>query len=203
MARPLLNGSIVQVIVESQLNRQTMLNILHYRYDGSTAPDYTVVCADLRDKLIDTDQLVLRMADCCSEETFFRRLYVQPVWTERLAAIVATTSFIGAVAGPALPQNCAGVITKRSDFATRWGVGGIHVGGLPITFGDKGELSAAAFPPFIALGDYCSQPVNAGGAVWTPVLWNINQPDRVTVWDRFQLQETLRVMRRRTVGVGV
>lgn len=203
MPTPLLPDAVVQVIIETNLNSQRLLNVLHYQADGTGAADYNVALNALIGVLLTPGDLVDTLSACQSNEAQIRRISAQPVYPARLAIISEVQAIDGTVAQPALPQNTSLVVTKRSDLATRYGVGSIHIPGIPTTFVANGFITGAASAAMTAFADQASGQKMAAGIIWTPVLWNLATPGRVTVWDRYVIQDTSRVMRRRTVGVGI
>lgn len=203
MPTPLIGDSIIQVIIETNLNTQRLLNVLHYQVDSVGALDYNVALNALLGTLQSPGDVVETLSNCQSEDAQIRRISAQPVYPARLAIISGVLAIDGGVAQPALPQNTSLVVTKRSDLATRYGTGSIHIPGIPTTFVSNGFITGAANAAMVLFADAASAPKLAGGNTYTPVLWNLATPGRVTVWDRYVIQETSRVMRRRTVGVGI
>jgi hypothetical protein len=100
----------------------------------------------------------------------------------------------------------AAVITKRTAFAGRWAVGSFHLGGLPQNAYVNGTLE----PTFkTSVGLVAAQllediTIAIVGGVYEPVIVHpVAAHDGSTVLRETDVQDTLRVMRRRTVGLGI
>lgn len=204
MPTPLETGSIVQVVCYQTYNGQLMLNTLHYKYTNTGgAPDYEDACNELLDELFTAGDLRDDILTVLHTSASLDRITAQPVFPTRLTAINRNVNAAGLRGGDAAPQNQAAVISKTSVFATRYGRGSWHQGGLiaadnvagKISFGLSGVLAQIA-------SDILAERALATLGTMTPVLWSKKVPSRITPVKGTIVQPNLRVMRRRTIGVG-
>jgi len=209
MARVVVNNSILEVTMLQRYNAQVCMNVLHYRWT-STGPAEGDDLTDLLDALVFngvgsvTDLLKARNA-----ATWFytatKYQWVSPIrYTPKL--YTDATGF-GENVNPALPQNVAAVLTKKAVVATRKGTGGVHFTGLCDDDVLDGFLTAARKTNMDAVAVQLSQVADTGavlaGSKLTPIIGPQTEASTAPTWTDWISQDTVRVMRRRTVGLGI
>lgn len=202
MPTPLSNNATVQVVINSALNGQAILNVLHYRFNG-TAPDYTLAMASLNAAIKGTGGIIDNLLSCMSNEAQIVSIWSQPIYPVRYRAVPEPVGGNGLTLGEAMPQNVAAVLTKQSESAERWGIGSFHIGGIARDSVTGGNINVGLTTPMNVLGLQLTQSFEDGEFQFTPILWSPRTPARQTPWNLFKVQRTVRVMRRRTVGVGI
>lgn len=131
-------------------------------------------------------------------------LWIQDIRPQRYAAFRYLVNETGELNTSSQTTNVAGVITRRGALANRSAIGSVHIpipsdsawivaGRLTPGMQTQLDLHAASMTAIIEVGGLTLQPGllnNASGLVSTPVTLAFPQ-------------ETARVMRRRTVGLGI
>jgi hypothetical protein len=132
---------------------------------------------------------------------------MQLISPQRLAPIISTVGDPGTAIGDALPTNVAGVATKRTINATRWGIGSWHQPCLASSAITSAGVVANSYRVALETalqtnlqGSY--QPGGSFGSI-RAILWGRAVPLRFSQIESYVGQATPRVMRRRTVGVGI
>lgn len=211
MARPVGTNAILEVTFVGLYQGSTILNVFHYRllsassaiFDGDLVVDAAIA-------KLQTDPLGAANAfrDCVN--VAFELLHVRYQWIYPIRFSPLTSDNNcggGTVVGQELPSNVAGVFLKRSIFAGPHGHGSCHMSGLsvqsvvgPVLSAEyKTDLSvfAARMDDTISLSEILS------GASLAPVLYDRSSPATSALWNETQVMESVRVMRRRTLGVGI
>lgn len=131
---------------------------------------------------------------------------IQPVHSTRLRAVRQNIDNDGLQDDPPMPTNVAQVITKTSVNATRWGIGSVHLPPPATTALNPvgGKWNAIQFGLLNTVALHISNPWLSTilTDIWRPVLWSRANPLRVTEITSAAVQDTPRVERRRTVGLG-
>jgi hypothetical protein len=205
----LVQNDVLQYSIRYLQEGQTFLNTWTFRYndDITGTDDYVAMCnqfmADLESPTAFLDVLRGQLHTSCT--IYDHRM--QLIYPSRLTAVVRSYDLPGTVTGAALPTNTAAVLTKRSINATRWGIGSWHQPGLPASALTSAGVMNAAY--MTALDGNVSTslfgnitPTGANGSL-EAVIWGKAVPLRFSVITSVEPQPTPRVMRRRTVGVGI
>lgn len=211
MARPVGSGAILEVTIDQTSNSQILLNIFHYRL--ITTPSTTVDGDDVTGLLATTIlgggvQLPVNLRALCPTNwrwNSWRTQWIHPTRYTRVSYDAGAGT--GGVLSTNTPQNLALTMTKRAVEANRHGIGSLHFGGL--TSGDflNGEITAAGQTKMELIGDAIDQVVDVSAVPnavsLTPILFNRNSPASSLNWVEYVVQNTVRVERRRTVGLGI
>ena len=203
MAFPLQTDSITEVRIKTLCFGQTCLNVLHYQYTGTSVADYVDGVNELLDGLQVNLGLVAKMRVILSTQHTQDSIDGQPVFPLRLASVTQLIDAAGLNGGTPLPQNIAAVVEKRTPVARRFGIGSMHLAGLTVDLTSKGQFTAGALTQLGDIGTKMVAPVTVSTGSFKPVLWNVKVFARATAITGFKAQRTVRVMRRRTVGVGI
>jgi len=151
---------------------------------------------------------------CLPDNYVLRRWTCQKIWPTRYRQYNYIRDVNGTHGEGAETANLAGVLTMQTRIAGRGEQGNKHIGPLPHgpTSVDEGLLVAAYKTLLTTLGTklYADIPVVALGLVCKPIVLHRELDDEghiinMTSTDIFTaaVQDTIRVMRRRTVGLGI
>ena len=208
MAFELNNGAIVLVSVMSSQQSNVIMNTLHYQYTTQAAPvQYTGPCLQLAQafEVVNTG-LVDLMRDIQHNSLLHFAVWVQPIFPNRYTKVRIEFPRPGRLDAPPLPMNTAMTITKSSAIAKRYGRGSFHIGGMTtLHMANEGSWNQAG----LTLGNNIAAKLTANVAtvdpigVFTPVLFNQAVPQRITFVDGAVAQNSIRVERRRTLGLGI
>lgn len=201
-------GDIFTVIFKGTIAGQTILSTFAYKvltldgnptvasiYDGMhTALDTAV--GGLRDRFL----------DLCPDNYFSVSSIFQKVATIRVASKTFETVLPGNYGFTAATANLAGVITRRGEFANRRNVSSLHVPYPDQETGLTGGLVTTNWRTVAsALETAMKAPITLAPSATTmqPVIYNrLGSPNNAPIVTTVSNQQ-LRVMRRRTVGLGI
>lgn len=200
-------GNIVEHTFFGRYQGQVILHVLHHRYDGPTTFDWGDEFANLYAKLVsDVGSFFQFVLLCESDEVEYTKVRQQIIYPNRRPYHDVSTLTQGsrALTNP-MPSNVAAVINKQTSILARGRTGSLHLPGMDVSDQEDGIWDADYQT---LLFDVAAQlpnniPAVGAGANWIPVTWSRSQPAAdATIIDAFPM-ETVRVMRRRTIGKGV
>ena len=209
MASPITDGDILQFSTRATYQGQRIINTWLFQVDQFEVDDldYEDFCnAALLDMKI-TDGFLDRVRNVSNLGMTYEEIRLQKIYPIRERAVVNAEALVGLVTGAGAPANVAAVITKQGDGSGRWAQGSWHQSAVPATF-----LLATGLlnPDYLEdLRDALLELLNIGsptgfdGSTLQSVLWNKTVPARATPITALVQQNTSRVMRRRTVGLGI
>lgn len=211
MAIPRIDvGNVIQVVMRGKANGQVNLNVLHYVVTKRPETDqYGIALTNLADQIagVQAGTLTSAMINMMGTNCTLDNVQLQRVSPQRSLYIQVPIGQDGLNPSQVTAQNVAAVITKQVERAGRGRVGSFHMGYVPPVFYVNGNLTAAAVPGYQAVANFLQKvietPVDAGE--YTPVTFDPNAPlpERTNIIVNCFPQITLRVMRRRTVGLGI
>lgn len=108
--------------------------------------------------------------------------------------------------GDPIPSNSSAVITFQAEVAGRGRAGSTHVGGLTSSvYLDDGTIDPDYNGALEDLGLALMKGIGgvAPNNYWVPVTYNGSKAPNWNGLVAFQVQQEMRVMRRRTVGLGI
>jgi hypothetical protein len=152
------------------------------------------------------DQYIDRYLDCCPTNYTCDEMWVQLVAPIRVRKGAYVIDRPGSSTYTALTANVAQVVERFGETAGRGAVGGVHLPSpTDVAWITGGELTVAALTKLNLFAPKLFQSVGDGvtDSRLYPCLYNRLFPEEVQ--ERVigvQVQPTVRVMRRRTVGVG-
>lgn len=201
------DGSILQLRIVGTLFEQQVMNVFHYQYSepGGNA-DYTVPCGRLFSAFVGLGQVYTHWIDCVSQSLTVQKISVQPVYADRLASVDNVPGVVqGTQVGTDMGTNTAATITKRTDRATRWGIGSCHIPGMIAENLDPTTNTwNTLYQGFLQdVANKIPDVLVGFGETFTPILWNIAAPNRITEISTCTVQDTPRVQRRRGLRLGV
>lgn len=202
-------NDIVSLTYLGEFNAQQIRYCLHYRV--TTPGNSTSAEGDLRamaDFFNTTTNPLTNAIQMChsSQGFFFHGVATQRVFPSRTINVISPGSIPGASNLPPMPPNVSIVMTKRTHTPGRAGIGSLHLSAVPIAWIIKGEVDGAQEEIFLTLATElaASQVITGISMSIEPGLYHRNNP--TVPFSRLfdaQLQTTSRVMRRRTVHVGI
>jgi len=205
----LLPNDICEVIFHQTYDGSKILSVLHYQFRGPELvedgrAEVNALITSLS-TVSSPNQIISSMLDCQVANLAHQFVTGQVVQATRRPYETVLADHAGAYAGDGLPSNVAAVITKQSALPGRGRSGSLHVAGLGVnTYVDSTFTGA-----FIALLDTLAGrltltvPMTAGvGYNWHPVIWSPRHPTGANDIFGVLPQDTVRVMRRRTLRVG-
>jgi hypothetical protein len=189
---------------------QRIMSTFWYRLNSVTGVVSEIDANDeFRALVVGAGNLVEKYLACCPPEYDLDFVWGQFIAPVRYAKrVTATGAEPGTFDTAAHTANLAATITRRSGFATRQSVGSLHVPiGDTETAIENGLITAGLTIALDALADeMLDVQVTATGSVnWVGIINNQPTSDATkyeTMTETFP-QETVRVMRRRTVRLGI
>lgn len=200
-------GNILEFTFQGTYQSQTILTVLHYRYDGPTTFEYLDEFSLIYQHLVAAaGSMHEKMRDASSEEVRWTNVRQQIIYPVRRPYHDTGTVASGNRDLPdPMPVNVAGVINKQTDKLARGRTGSMHLCGMYLQDQEVSEWKAAYLALLQAVANKIPEEIagSAAGAKWIPVTWSRSQPaNDATIIDA-NAMSTVRVMRRRTVRVGV
>lgn len=201
-------GGVIEVTVEGKIFGQTTMNVFHYTpLQASTLPDHRQeMTAFLTAHWGGAGGTISgALMQCCPEDWISTLVTAQPIRPTRMIRVSITGGTAGG-SGLANVTNLQASVTFRADRAARDAIGAKRIcmadnqaqdGNL--TVGYKGVVDTFAVIARTNLA------VALGNALYMPVIFHRNADPGFT-WDRIVesvVQPQARVIRRRTVGVGI
>lgn len=205
---PLQGGAIVQLTYRSLLAGQRILNTFRYRCvtDLTTLPDYRLALADLADQLDAAAGMTFKYVSACPTNMVIQKYRLQPIWPIRQRYEEYDVGQNGlATLGSTNTANVAVSIKRTGDIIGPHGVGRVQIPacttGVTAGLVDPAYITADLVP----LAD--QMKLEIPGVVypitWVPLLFSVTN-NIVSSADIIatSVEDTARVMRRRTVRVG-
>jgi len=206
MPGPLAVGDRVMVTFRGTLAQQHILSTFWYGVSAITGVvNQTDAFTALRASLVAGGGLRPDYLACCPTNYTLDYIWIQNIRPTRWGKFTFGDNSPGTWAADAPTANTSGVITRRGDLAIRKAVSTLHV---PISSTADvmadGLLTPAFKTPMTALAVEVIKSITTAGTVVTyfPVIDNGPGGADFQVITSAFVQETARVMRRRTVGLG-
>lgn len=209
MAIELIDGDILQYTLRCTYQQQVCLNTWNLKVSQFEAEliDYEDACNAILLELAGLGDLIDQLEALTVTGYSFIDHRIQRVYPVRNRQVINQLSTTGSVATTGSQVNQAAVITKYGNVAGRFAIGSWHQAGLPTAaFNSVGRVEEATQTALKAAVDMLTAVGDIEGFVGTsatPVLWSPLVPARVTPIVETVPQFTSRVMRRRTVGLGI
>jgi len=199
-------GDKILVTFNGRLLGETVMNTFWYQVSALTGtPNTSSFASALYANLNAGGGLIESFLACCPDNYTLVETWIQFVEPLRVVKSVFLTNESGTWGVDTDTTNLAGVITRRGDLAGRSHVGSLHV---PIssdpTSIQLGELSGVLTTRMTTLcTDMASSQALTGVGTANPVLRNGPLTTDVTLINSCFVQTEVRIMRRRTVRVGI
>lgn len=199
------DGGIVECIFEGRVLGQQMISVFHYQLDlagGST--DGGVALDALKVQLNAAGGPHAKYMSCMSQQYNTGRIRLQWILPDRYAyREYLPTNTDGQAPTDVVAPNAAAAINKRSDLAGIHGHGVTHMPAVSIDFVTAGEINAAGLLAYVDFAEQMkTDMVTIGSGTYHPIIYNRATPGDVVFITGYAIDNVLRVMRRRTVGVG-
>jgi len=203
-------GDIIEFSILWEYFSDKYMNVLHFRKTtAQTVPtDVPTELDQINTKFLagGAGSLFTSVRAVVAQNVTMGFVRSQQIWPLRSVAEQANVGVPGAVGNDTATGNIAATITKRTQNAGRKMVGSFHTPGLPDGTYINGVIQrpSAFYTALLDLGDALeANIVTTQGGVYEPVLFHRNdQPPTATRLFSTIVQDTVRTMRRRTVGVG-
>lgn len=204
----LLNdGDNILVTLRGSFNNQAIINTFYYRV--TVAPTTKLPQFDVFEDLLDLfnapGNLIAKFVEIPPGQYTLDQVWMQVVFPGRYVAYKFNAGIQGAGEDVGRTPNLAGVITRRTDKAGRNQVGSLHI---PVGQGDNsvdnGLITGTTLSAMNALALVLKNSYTVSGYTFRPVLTPFNNGDGSAKWiDSAFTQDTARVMRRRTLRLGI
>lgn len=209
-ADPIAVGNVVQVVIGTKFAGQQALNVLYFQSDSAMGPNQYIETLEALIGEINSDGIdgiVPFMLPAMGPNVTHNFTQAQRVYPVRSIPVRIETASDGTHVDDCDTFNIAAVISKKVDKPGRGRTGSFHLAGIPNTAYFEGSFT----PPYIDLLDALADRLETyqegivAGSKWFPVTFNPNLGAGENVQQVVQCSPrgTVRVMRRRTVGVGI
>lgn len=210
---PLLLNDVVLITYHSDIFNQRILLTLTYKVSAastggnSAIQDLQAIANEFASTV--TSEVLIKYLGILPENCVVKKVRAQKIYPlPRTAFVEAEINSDGqSDDGVATASNVAGVITLKTDLGGRSQVANKHIGPLAAGAYTAGKLGGATLTDF---GDLAvalkTAVIPADGPVIVPVIYHRNADGPTTKTDLVTgalVQDTLRTMRRRTVGLGI
>lgn len=199
-------GAILQIQFEGRHAGQKVMTIMSWRYTGEASEDGPTLINEIEGQVIGAAGLFDQWLDCLSEDVIdcFRSYqWVNPVRYAYMS-FVDDPLKTGQVAEPALPPNVSQAVTRRALLAGRRMVSTLKLPGVPASQVVNGVLTDAQQGRLSSFGQVSiQQMVLASGNIMVPIPYSVTGWGEAEVLILQHAQSTVRIMRRRTVGLGI
>lgn len=200
-------GDVVALTYEGTFDSQQIRYALHYRVavaGSSTTPELDLDAMAANFSSPGTNSMTNALQAVHVDSFNFDAVLAQRVWPVRTIGMRVLSSFPGLIGQPGLPANAAAVITKRTLTPGRMGLGSLHLTGIDTANVALSEITTLTGYTALATLLIASRTVPAVTMTVEPGLFNPSFPP--TFFSRLfdaPVQKTVRVMRRRTVRLGI
>lgn len=210
MARNVQSGSILEVRLLQRMSGQRLMNVLHYTLTadvGDTIDGDFITPIFLLEKFNGAGGIVPMLKLMLSSTWAFEGIDAQWIYPIRYTSTRNNVGVgPGAVGGPPAPQNVQATITKQSLFGSKHGKGSFHLGGMAASSYNLGTYLALFIVDLANLAQELVEDVDVsavpGALLMTPTILNKAAPNQSFGFHEATAQNTVRVQRRRTVGLG-
>lgn len=199
-------NSIVQLTFEGLHDGQRTITVMSYINDTLTpVADGQAQVASFLSSVMGVGGLYESYQACCSVDVKNIRAYGQVIELNRYAYIQAMgDGGDGAALGACMPANTAQVVTRRGELADRRNISTLHLPGVPISAVADSFLTDPQIAILQSFVDVSLLPIiTVGGAELNPCAFRRADPVGSRHLTMGFVQNTVRILRRRTVGVGV
>lgn len=200
-------GDVVALTYQATYANQQVRYALHYRVStagSSTTPelDLDAMAANFASTIGNTLTSTLQAAHI--PDFNFDAVSAQRIFPVRTIRMNVLSSFPGTNVDSGLPPNTAAVITKRTLTPGRQGLGSLHLSGTGQSNAVNGEWTSLTIYQNVATQLIATRTIPAVTMTVEPGLSNPVFPPQFfsRLFDCVP-QRTIRVMRRRTVRVGI
>lgn len=204
-------GDVLSVNWNMRMAEQQILLTTHWKITDITGGGFNVemnALFEAMNTLFDSvGEVTDCLVDCLCTDVSILSVDFQSIYNPRYIKVpLLPAQDAGTVAGNSLPPNVAHVMTLRTDVAGRDQIGNKHIGPVPPSFTSGGRVTATGNGAYAPLLTALKTPisVSAGGVDVNldPCIYRRSDPGNSPLITNGYLQQTTRVERRRTVGLG-
>lgn len=209
---PLDAGAVLQVNFFGTLHGQRVMNTFHYMADATPDPlvDYRTYISALKDQLATVDTgLIATLNALWPNNAYMDHMKIQPVYPERQRYVQYPLAIDGTVGDDADTANVAMSIRRNAEVIGRMGVGRVQIPLADLYRVDGYVDLAALIIPLEAFTDALLAIITTvtPAMTWQPILFGISLDPLAPYVNTSPLftatpEDTIRVMRRRTVRLG-
>lgn len=203
------NNDIAQVTMIGKHAGQYVLSVFHYQYEGPAvgADQYQAVLAALSNDFYQRVWLAAGgMRSCVAPQYYLQRIRTQIVHTIRGYYVDQMVDSIGNAAGePALPPNDSVCVSIFGEKVGRGRTGSKHFPAVPADWILSGTIDPDRIGTYVSAAQKFQLVLLGADPAqnFRPVIWNPRMPLERNRVRGIRVEETSRIMRRRTVGVGI
>lgn len=213
MPYPITTNDTIRVQVYSLVAQQICINTMDY--DPTTLvgnPEGPTFLTQTIDAIFSPGAWGMDLRGCMGSNTVISYATAQVIAPTRRALVRRSLNLTGMHNNECHTANISCVVTKRTELATarkqKLGIGGVgsfHIAGIPLdTFTDSVFTAVYLAGPVTDFMNKLDNFIVVGGTVLQPVLFGRNSVNQVrTPITSVAAEPTVRVMRRRTVGLGI
>lgn len=209
---PILQGDLIQITLLGYWNQQAIMLTHHLKV--RTPPSGGQTTSQALQSLLTAiagetpGTLARTYLECLPDNYTMRIRSAQKIYPTREVMQSQSDALVGLwESGTALTGQLAGVITLRTEKAGRSQVSNKHIGPAPDDGILNGQTTAAWRVPLDNLANALETAITAAnGAIYDPCIYHRGGDGAAAKSDlitSYVLQPTARVMRRRTVGLGI
>lgn len=219
MAYPVASGSVLQLTLRGILLDQVVMTIFHYQLDP-TSPSLLDGAAALDNfftQIAAGGDMLNDYGDAMPTEWVSDEIDLQWIWTPRYVKKTYANPFPNGNSGSSTTVcNLACAMEIRGETANKRSVGIKHLPGVGGGDATAGFLTPAYLATAAAIKAQCQASVVAAGRTYNPIIYGRERqaftkcgktypflPQLSTRITNASLNDTVRVMRRRTVGIGI
>lgn len=207
---PLSINDVVQVTFKSDYQNNVILLVHHWRVGtppgtGTVAENLDEICANFASDAAGTPMKVYK--DCLGDNVTINTVRAQRVSAVRSPYVQRAVTIAGAAGSNATAPNIACVVTRNTLLTGQSQISNSHIGPMGAARYADGKVTLAQLALMSAFGVRFRQNVilTPSGAILQPGIYHpANAPGldfSVVVGER--LQDSVRTMHRRTLGLGI
>jgi hypothetical protein len=204
VATPTDVNTVWQMTFRYAMNGQILLNTFHYVQKTSSVADYVAYAIAFNSQIVALGALKDKIKDVLCNTCQLTNIIYQPIKPIRYQAVVAVVGENGTMLGDPLPQNVGQTIERRGIVANRHNMGSLHLPPPSVAGVSGGLLTGIQITNLnivaAALLLVIAPPLTP--AVMVPYLIPRDPDSPYVPLASAAAQTTVRVLRRRTVGVG-
>jgi len=201
-------GDVVSIQIHGRIFNQVTMSTFHYKVTtASTTPDTKVALEALGTSFkTQLNAPGLAFLQAAPQNWLAEKVRLQVVSPILSQYAIVSWNLFGTIGSDANASNVTGTLTRRTSFGGRTQIGALHTAPLPDAAMLSGLIAASHLAKMDNLADKMDNnfTVLAETTQVTPVLWSTNDPfNNNKLITSIIVQPEIRVMRRRTVGLGI
>jgi len=198
-------GALCQIRIVGTCDNQQFISLFHYRFvDGPANPNGAQMLLDILNVFCPAGNVLEVYQNCIGQDIVDMEVYAQ--WIEPVRYVARRDingPYVGVAPFDTRSANISTAITKKGELANRHAIGTLHMPAVPDNMIDNGYVSAGGLVDLQGLGDKMAVSlIVAGARQMEPCIYNRADYEQSVPIVSCSVQPTLRVSRRRTVGLG-